>query len=90
MATNKVNMEVLDDVRVKNEPICDSQSISQTKQENKVKEEPIDVEIQSSKPQIEVKAELEEKYSAREEFTYKTSIAFLNEQTNTNKLPKSK
>ena len=44
MATNKVNMEVLDDkVRVKNEPICYTQLIPQNEQGNKVKEEPIDM-----------------------------------------------
>ena len=40
----------------------------------KVKEEPLD---------IGVKAEIEEKYSASEEFANKTSIAFLNEETTT-------
>ena len=78
----------MEEVRVKNEPICYTQSISQ---ENKVKEEPIDVKIQSSKLQIEVKAEKEEeKFSAREEFTNKTSIAFLNEETNKTASQKSK
>ena len=79
MALNKVNIEVLDEVRVKNETFCYSQSISQNKQENRVKKEPIDQEVKSEK---------EEKFSATEEFTYKTSIAFLNDETN--KLPKSK
>ena len=64
-------MEVLDEVKVKNEPICYTQLISQNKQENKVKEEPIDMT-----------EEVEEKYSTTEEFTNKLSIAFLNEQTN--------
>ena len=76
-------MEVLEDeVRVKNEPICYTQSISQNKQEVKVKEEPKD---------IEVKAEEEEKFSATEEFANKASIAFLNEETTetSNKLQKS-
>ena len=66
-----MNMEV----RVKNELICYSQSISQNKQENKLKQEPIDQE---------------EKFSATKEFVNKTSIAFLNEETNTNKFQKSK
>ena len=47
----------------------------------KVKEEPKDLEIEASK-EIEVKAE--EKYSATEEFSNKTSIAFLNEEKATN------
>ena len=51
MATNKVNMEVLDEVRVKNEP-------------------------------IDMTEEVEEKFSATEEFTNKLSIAFLNEESN--------
>ena len=68
----KLNMEVLDEV--KNEPICYTKSISQNKQENKVKEERID--------QQEIKAEEEEKFMNR------SSIAFLNEETN--KLQKSK
>ena len=81
MASNKVNMQVLDDeVKVKNEPICYTQSISQNKQENKVKEEPIDQEV---------KAEEEEKFSATEEFVNKASIAFLNEET-TNQATTSK
>ena len=66
------NNIVSEEVRVKNEPICYSQSISQTKKAIKVKEEPLD---------IEVKAEIEEKYSASEEFANKTSIAFLSEET---------
>jgi hypothetical protein len=45
--------EVSDEVRVKNEPICDSQSISQTKKAMKVKEEPKDIEMQTSKSHIE-------------------------------------
>ena len=95
-------MEESNEVRVKNEPICDSQSIPDTKeakrQSNKVKEEPIDTDIQTAKSQVEVKAE--EKFSATEEFANKTSIAFLNEQTTsernkprnrkTNNLQKSK
>ena len=97
-------MEESNKVRVKNEPICDSQSIPDTKeakrQSMKVKEEPIDNEMQKS--QVEVKAE--EKFSATEEFANKASIAFLNEETfatssyktnktrkrKTNKLQKSK
>ena len=52
---------------------------------NKVKEEPKDFEIQTSKSQVEVKAEEEEKFSAREEFiTNKISIAFLNEEIPSN------
>ena len=81
MALNKVNIEVLDEVRVKNEPISYSQSISQNKQENRVKKEPIDQEVKSEK---------EEKFSATEEFTNKTSIAFLNDETNKTASQKSK
>ena len=137
MASNKV--------RVKNEPIYDSQLISETKetsnnqpnrtqsnnnhlikykrksisindykrtresisnddnpnneQPNKrrrqsivamrIKEEPIDIEMQTSKSHIESRSEeeveikAEEKFSATEEFINKTSIAFLNEETTT-------
>ena len=82
------------EVRVKDEPIYDSLSIAERKvQSIKVKEEPNDIEMQTSK--IEVKAE--EKFSATEEFTNKssiqtTSIAFLNEETTeeTNKATTSK
>ena len=90
MASFKKSNEVLDEVRVKNEPICYSQSISQTKKSNKVKEEPIDIEMKTFNSQIEVKAEEleEEKFSSTEEFTNKISIAFLNEETN--KLDNSK
>ena len=66
-----MSIEVSNEVRVKDEPICDSQSISQTKIVKKVKEEPIE--------EVEVKAE--EKFSATEEFVNKISIAFLNEET---------
>ena len=89
-----------EEVRVKNEPICDSQSISQTKKANKVKEEPIDIEMQTSKSHIksmseEVELKAEEKFSASEEFTKKTSIqtvsiAFFNEETNSNQATTSK
>ena len=49
----------------------------------KVKEEPIDNEIQTSKPkEFEIKAEEEEKFSATEEFANKISIGFLNKETN--------
>ena len=125
-----MNMEALNEVRVKDEQIDDSQSISDTSRnnrpnnkitnnkqsikherefipisetnkrtredmsiddqpkhkrqsllENKLKEEPIDCEIQTS-IDIVVKTE-EEKFSAREEFSNKTSIAFLNEEETT-------
>ena len=77
--------EILDEVRVKNEPISYSQSISQTK-EDKLKKEPKDNEIQTSKSHIkstseEVEIKAEEKFSAAEEFTNKISIAFINEET---------
>ena len=49
----------------------------------KVKVEPTSIEIQRSK-EIGLKTEEEEKFSEREEFTNKTSIAFLNEETNNN------
>ena len=68
--------EVLDEVTVKNEPIYDNQSISHTKIEMKVKEEPIDIEIETSKWE-EVKVEVK-----TEEFTNKASIAFLDEEPN--------
>jgi hypothetical protein len=122
-----MSIETTNEVRVKDELIDDTQSISDTRKEatlsnkqpnkitrrsnnhsikhekqwnddhsnnkrfnkpkrqsivaKKVKEEPKDLEIETSK-EIEVKAE--EKYSATEEFSNKTSIAFLNEETNTN------
>ena len=83
-----MSIEVSNEVRVKNEPICYSQPISETR----VKEEPIDI---TSKSQIDVKAE--KKFSETEEFANKTSIqtasiAFLNEDTNNSEpnKPKSK
>ena len=95
MATNEV--------RVKNKPIFDSQSIPQNKeailsnslrnmtQSNKairIKEEPIDIEMQTSKSHIEsmskeVEIKTEQKFSEMQEFINKTSIAFLNEETTT-------
>ena len=50
----------------------------------KIKEEPIDIEMQTSKSKIksrseEVEIKAGEKFSATEEFANKTSIAFLNE-----------
>ena len=121
--------KVANEVRVKNEPICDSQSINHQpnksqsnkqsiKQEkllvpisdskrikdqpnklrrlsievNKVKEEPIDNEMQTSESHIqstseEIGVKAEEKFSATEEFAKNktsirtASIAFLNEET---------
>ena len=74
-------MEVSEKVRVKIEPISDSQSNSQTRgvkrQSIKVKEEPIDIEMQKAK---EIMVKVEEKFSATEEFANKISIAFLNEE----------
>ena len=99
-------MASMEEVRVKNEPICFSHSISQTKRATEVKEEPIDIEMKTYKlEEVKVKAEKEEKFSASEEFVNKTSIAFLSEETtetisnsqtnkqikkNRNKLEKSK
>ena len=80
-----MKMEGSDEIRVKNEQICYSQSISETReakieakiQSKKVKKEPIDNEIQTCKSEIEVKTE--EKFSSsREEVV---SIGFLNEET---------
>ena len=106
--------------RVKNELIYDNQSIPQNKEATlsnslpnmtqsivsmRIKEEPIDIEMKTSKSHIESRSEeeveikTEEKFSATEEFINKTSIAFLNEDTPTtsnrqsnksNKLEKSK
>ena len=47
MYSSEKSNQILEEVRVKNEPICYTQSISQTKQvlAMKVKEEPIDIEI---------------------------------------------
>ena len=94
--------KVSNEVRVKDETICDSQSISEAKSQkptvrlsiivNKVKEEPIDNEMQTSKSHIESKSEeveikAEEKFSSTEEFAKNktsvqtASIAFLNEET---------
>lgn len=78
-----MSMEESNEVRVKDELICDSQSIPETKEAKRqsklVKKEPIDIEMQTSKYQVEVKSE--EKYSATEKFANKSSIAFLNEET---------
>ena len=50
-------MEGLNQVRVKNEPICESQCISQTSETKRlVKEEPIDIEVNA-----------EEKFSSTED-----------------------
>lgn len=59
------------EVRVKDETICECQSISETKLNSeflnkRIKEEPID----------NVQVKVEEKFSAREEFTNRISIAF--------------
>ena len=73
-----MNMEVSEELKVKEEPICYTQSII----EKKLKEEPIDSEnslIESMTEEVKVKDE--EKFSATEEFSNKTSIAFLNEET---------
>ena len=72
-----MSIEVSNEVTVKNEPICYSQTIKA----NKVKGVPMDIEIQTSKSQIKSKSE---KFSATEEFANKrsiqtASIAFLNE-----------
>jgi hypothetical protein len=73
-------MEKSNEVRVKNEPICYSQSIQETReakrQSNKVKKEPIDNEIQTCKSEIEVKTE--ENFSSSREEVF--SIRFLNEE----------
>ena len=85
-------MEVSKKVRVKIETISDSQSNSKTRevkrQSIKVKEEPIDIEMQTAK---EIIVKVEEKFSAREEFANKISIAFLNEEiTQATNIQKSK
>ena len=78
-------MELSNEVIVKNEPICDCQSISQTKEvlATKVKEEPKDIQTMQTSEETEVKEKGEEKFSAREEFANKISIAFLNWETTT-------
>ena len=65
-------------MRVKDEPICDRTKEAKI-QSILVKEEPIDIEMQTSKYQVELKSE--EKFSATEEFANKASITFLNEET---------
>ena len=96
--------EESNEVRVKDEPIYAHLSISNifipisgskrtkedtTRDKMKVKEEPLDIQMQtSSKFQMgskseEVEVKAEEKFSATEEFANKTSIAFLNEDTTT-------
>ena len=72
----KIINEVFDEVRVKNEPICD---IQESKVQLKKVKEPIDIEIplkynESKSKDVEIEAE--------EEFSNKTSIAFWNEKTN--------
>ena len=76
--SNKVSYEV----RVKNEPICYSQSISQTKESKRQKEESIDMS-----EEVEVKSEEEVKFSSTQEFANKRSIAFLNEETSNDNNP---
>ena len=77
-------MEESNKVRVKNEPIWDSHSIpenSETKRQSyKLKKEPLDNEIQTSKSHIVVKTE-EKFWSSSEEFSKVVSIGFLNEET---------
>lgn len=91
MASIEKSNEVSDEVRVKNEPICDSQSISETKVlAMKVKEEPIDIDIQTNKSHIEstslkIEVKSEEKFSTIEELANVVSIAFLNEETTDNR-----
>ena len=69
-----MNMKESKEVRVKNEPICESQSILQTSETKRqsilVKEESIDIEVKA-----------EEKFSSTEEFANKASIAFLDVET---------
>ena len=82
----EMNMKESNEVRVKNETICESQSIPDTKEAKRqsilVKEEPIDSEMKtSSKSHVKVEVKTEEKFSATEEFANKASIAFLNEET---------
>ena len=67
--------EVSNEVRVKDEPIL----------VNIVKEEPIDIEMQTFKSHKELKSEefevkAEKKFSATEEFANKLSIAYFNEE----------
>ena len=61
MASFEGSNEISEEVRVKNEPICDNQSISQTKKAMKEKEEPIEIE------------KAEEKFSSTEETTINTN-----------------
>ena len=85
----EMSFEQPNEVIVKNEPIFDNQSISETSEatssnnqpNNKIKDETIDILMLTSK-EIVVKAE-EEKFSVREEFSNKISIAILNEETTT-------
>ena len=83
-------MEESGKVRVKIEPIWDSQTIPETREAKrrfyKVKKEQIDNEIQTSKYEIEVKTE-EMFSSSREEVV---SIGFLNEATTSNSKPDTK
>lgn len=71
-------MEELNEVRFKNEPICYNQSISQTKKVKKVKGEPLEIEMQTSKSHIDAKLEkIEVKEEKKlEDFTKAVSIAF--------------
>ena len=93
---HEMSFDASNDLIVKNEPICDNQSISETSETNKkVKEERLDIEMQTtSKSQIEsiseeVEVKAEEKFSSTEEFANKASIAFLNEETTTTTTDKS-
>ena len=63
MTSLEKSNEVLDEVRVKNEPMSYSHLISQTKKAMKVKEEPIDMS-----EEVEIKAE--EKFSATKEYCF--------------------
>ena len=91
MSSIEESNEVIDGVRIKNEPIFDSLSIPESNkvQTMKVKVEPIEIETQQLKSHNEYKSEAvevkgEEKFLATEEFVNKASIAFLNEETTSN------
>ena len=81
-----MNMEIVsNEVRVKDETIFDSQTISDIREATSRNNQ------QSIKHEMKVKEETieEEKFSATKEFANKTSIAFLDEETTTKNQPKT-
>ena len=78
---------ISDSKRIRESISSDDQPNKRKRQSMKVKEEPKDIEIETSK-EVEIKAE--EKFSTKEESSIQTfSIAYLNEESSNNSRPKN-